>query len=116
MALSNFQYDRLMRSYEQRQLDNERDQKVRYEEAVRKIPEIAQIDNQIASSVSLGPRPFFFEGAKDIGNLKEEIEALSLKRKKPWQRQDSRRIIWRNTIHVLIVRIPVILAARSVTV
>ena len=49
MALSNSQYDRLMRSYEQRQLDNERDQKVRYEEAVKKIPEIAQIDNQIAS-------------------------------------------------------------------
>lgn len=82
MALSNSQYDRLMRSYEQQQLDNERDQKARYEEAVKKIPEIARIDNQIASLSISRAKALLLEGAKDIGNLKEEIKALSLKKER----------------------------------
>ncbi len=81
MALSNSQYDRLMRSYEQRQLDNERDQRARYEEAVKKIPEIAKIDSQIASLSVSRAKALLLEGAKDIGNLKEEIAALSQKKK-----------------------------------
>ncbi len=82
MALSNSQYDRLMRSYEQRQLDNERDQRARYEEAVKKIPEIRDIDSQIASLSVSRAKALLLGGAKDIGNLKEEIALLSQKKRK----------------------------------
>ena len=38
MALSNSQYDQLMRTYEQRQLDNEYQLRRRYEKAYSLIP------------------------------------------------------------------------------
>lgn len=40
MALSNSQYDQLMRTYELRQLDNEHGLRRRYESAYARIPEL----------------------------------------------------------------------------
>ena len=47
MALSNSQYDELMRTYEQRQLDNEHALRKRYETACSMIPELPAIDKDI---------------------------------------------------------------------
>jgi hypothetical protein len=49
MALSNSQYNQLMRVYEQRQLDNEHRLARRYEEVYERIPKLRELDSSISS-------------------------------------------------------------------
>lgn len=49
MALSNSQYDALMRTYEQRQSDNEYTLRRHYDEAYAKIPQLKKIDDTISA-------------------------------------------------------------------
>ena len=49
MALSNSQYDQLMRDYEQLQLDNEHELRLRFDEVYAKIPKLRTIDDTISS-------------------------------------------------------------------
>ena len=51
MALSNSQYDQLMRDYEQLQLDNEHELRLRFDEVYAKIPKLRTIDDTISSRV-----------------------------------------------------------------
>ena len=44
MALTNSQYDQMMRTYEQRQLDNEYQLRKRFEKAYSLIPELRITD------------------------------------------------------------------------
>ena len=77
MALSNAQYDELMRTYEQRQLDNEYALRKRYETARSMIPELSALDDAI-SSVSVRKARLLLDGHEDaLGELKEEITRLS---------------------------------------
>ena len=77
MALSNAQYDELMRTYEQRQLDNEHALRKRYETARSMIPELSALDDAI-SSVSVRKARLLLDGHADaLGELKEEITRLS---------------------------------------
>ena len=48
MALTNSQYDQMMRTYEQRQLDNEYQLRKRFEKAYSLIPELRITDQSIA--------------------------------------------------------------------
>ena len=57
MALSNSQYDELMRTYEQRQLDNEHALRKRYETACSMIPELPALDNIFARGKENGLPP-----------------------------------------------------------
>lgn len=77
MALSNAQYDELMRTYEQRQLDNEHALRKRYETARSVIPELSALDDAI-SSVSVRKARLLLDGHEDaLDELKEEITCLS---------------------------------------
>ena len=49
MALSNSQYDQLMRDYEQLQLDNEHELRLHFDEVYAKIPKRRTIDDTISS-------------------------------------------------------------------
>ena len=49
MALSNSQYDELMRTYEQRQSDNEYNLRLRYKEVYSCVPALKEIDDTISS-------------------------------------------------------------------
>ena len=49
MALSNAQYDEIMRGYQSRQLHNRHLSQKRMEEALIKLPELKTINEQIAS-------------------------------------------------------------------
>ena len=49
MALSNSQYDQLMRNYEQLQLDNEHELRLRFDEVYAAIPDLRKIDDTISS-------------------------------------------------------------------
>ena len=80
MALSNSQYDSLMRSYEQRQLDNRHVLMDHYEEAYARIPSLQEIDNAI-SSLSIKKARMLLEGDKEaLVSFREELRALSDKK------------------------------------
>ena len=49
MALSNSQYDQLMRTYEQKQLDNEHQLREHYRQAYSFIPELEELDQSISA-------------------------------------------------------------------
>ena len=77
MALSNSQYDQLMRIYEQRQLDNEHELRERYEKAYSMIPALEEIDHMI-SSLSVKKARLLLDGDDSaLTSLKEEVHALS---------------------------------------
>lgn len=81
MALSNSQYDQLMRTYELRQLDNERRLRVRYENACTLIPELKELDDAI-SSLSISHARCLLEGDDSaLGQLREQLSLLFLKKK-----------------------------------
>ena len=80
MALSNSQYDHLMRAYEQQQLDNEFQLRKRYERAYSLIPELEEMDHSI-SSLSVKKARLLLDGDKNaLSSLKEEIESLSARK------------------------------------
>jgi len=77
MALSNAQYDELMRTYEQRQLDNEHALRKRYDTARSMIPELSALDDAISSS-SIKQARLLLDGHEDaLSELKKEISRLS---------------------------------------
>ena len=77
MALSNSQYDHLMRTYEQKQLDNEFQLRKRYEKAYALIPELEEMDHSI-SSLSVKKARLLLDGDQTaLSSLKSEIEELS---------------------------------------
>lgn len=82
MALSNSQYDQLMRTYEQRQLDNERILRRHYETAYAHIPELKELDDAI-SSLSINRAKSLLAGDDSaIDSLREELAGLSARKKK----------------------------------
>lgn len=76
MALSNSQYDHLMRTYEQRQLDNEHTLRRRFDEAYSRIPKLREIDDSI-SSLSIKQARKLLEGDESaLFLLREELTEL----------------------------------------
>ena len=80
MALSNSQYDQLMRTYEQRQLDNEHELRVRYEKAYSLIPALREIDHTI-SSLSVQKARLLLDGDESaLETLRDEVCELSARK------------------------------------
>ena len=82
MALSNSQYDQLMRTYEQKQLDNEHRLQRHFEEAYARIPKLQELDHAI-SSLSLSKARILLEGDDSaLIHLKEELSDLIAEKKR----------------------------------
>lgn len=81
MALSNSQYDQLMRTYEQRQLDVVHQMQERYARVSKAIPEFKEIDDAISSCSVKQARLLLNGNASALADLKEEIHQLSAKKK-----------------------------------
>lgn len=80
MALTNFQYDQIMRTYEQHRLEDEYRRRRRYNSITGKLPEIRELDNQI-SALSLKQARRLLDGDQSaLDTLKAEIHALSQKK------------------------------------
>ena len=81
MALSNSQYEQLMRMYEQRQLDNEWRLQRRYEEVYARIPRLQELDHTI-SSLSLRKARCLLDGDHQaLSDLKSELAELIAEKK-----------------------------------
>ncbi len=80
MALTNSQYDQLMRIYEQRQLDDEYTLRQHYDTAYARIPELKDLDDAI-SSLSVDKCRHLLEGdSHALDDLKESLDAMGEKR------------------------------------
>lgn len=81
MALKNTQYDRIMREYYRRQLDNKRDQDQRVRTAYEALPQLAQIDHRIAS-LSVGYARMLLGGSGEaLTQLKKDLSGLAAERR-----------------------------------
>lgn len=81
MALSNSQYDQLMRTYELRQLDNEHRLREHYENAYALIPELKELDEHV-SSLSVAQAKNLLEGDDSaLGQLRERLSLLFARKK-----------------------------------
>ena len=80
MALRNSQYDALMRYYQQLQFRNKHELDERTEIAYSKIPRLAQIDREIASSSLRKARLLLGESSGQDFNLEQHIQKLSEER------------------------------------
>ncbi len=67
MALQNSQYDRIMRDYNRRQIENRRLQEERQQEVYARLPEMASLDAEIASVSADAVRRSLF-GENDAGS------------------------------------------------
>ena len=77
MALTNSQYDQLMRVYEQRRLDNENRLRRRMEEVYRTIPALEELDHSI-SELSLRQAKRLLDGDDTaLVSLKDKIHQMS---------------------------------------
>ena len=82
MALSNSQYEQLMRTYDQKQLDNEYRLRKHYEEAYSRIPELKEIDDTI-SSLSVEKARHLLSGDESaLASFKEMLSGLSARKQK----------------------------------
>ena len=82
MALSNSQYDQLMRDYEQLQLDNEHELRLRFDEVYAKIPKLRTIDDTI-SSLSVEKAKRLLEGDEDaLSSFHEKLLTLTGEKQK----------------------------------
>ena len=82
MALSNSQYDQIMRDYEQKQLDNEYHLRERKKAAFLAVPELEELERSV-SSLSLNQARKLLNGDESaLVSLKEELHALALKKQR----------------------------------
>ena len=81
MALSNSQYDQLMRIYEIRRLNEEHNLRERHEHALTLIPELGDLENQISSTGINAAKRLLDGESRSSGQLKEQLSLLFSKKK-----------------------------------
>ncbi len=81
MALTNSQYTQMLRAYEQRQMDNEYQLRMRFQKAYSLIPELEAADHAISSLSVKKARQFLDGDGKALSSLKEDLNSLILKKR-----------------------------------
>lgn len=81
MALKNSQYETIIRAYNKKQLQNRREQETRIHIAEETLPELSEIDREIASLSLKCARSLLNGEPASIDDLKLEIQALGARRK-----------------------------------
>lgn len=80
MSLNNFQYDALMRAYNEKQLNHKHEQDEHIRQAYDKIPRLQEIDGEIASPSLKKARALLLPSPKDDFDLSAAIAELSEER------------------------------------
>ena len=80
MALTNSQYDCLMRQYEQRQLDNENRLRQRFEEVYASLPALRELDHRISELSLIQARKLLDGDEHALTALKEQLHQLFRKK------------------------------------
>lgn len=80
MALSNMQYDEILREYDERQLQNKTILESRTREIYKKIPELLEIEHSIAEYSVASARKLFGGDSDAIKNLKQQLAELRIRK------------------------------------
>lgn len=81
MALSNSQYDAIMRIYNQRQFQNKREQDDRIREVYDKIPQIEALNDEITAAMAQAARLMLNGDMDGAGRLRQEAAQLKEQRR-----------------------------------
>ncbi len=81
MALSNSQYNEVMRRYEQRQLDNRHGQQERQQEVYSRVPQIKALDEAVGARAAACARRVLEGDTKAKEQLKEDLADLREQKK-----------------------------------
>ncbi|MFI3172256.1 MAG: ATP-binding protein [Eubacteriales bacterium] len=77
MALTNSQYDKIMRDYEKKQLNSREQLQLRHDEVYKKLPEMHDIDTSIATlSMERARALLMSDDSSAIPSLKDELHHL----------------------------------------
>lgn len=82
MALTNAQYDEIMRGYEKRQLANRHAADRRREQAYRQLPRLQEIDREVAARSVQRAKLLLDGDSGALSSLREELAALGAERRK----------------------------------
>ncbi len=81
MAITNTQYDTLMRNYQRQQAKNQQELAQRQKEIYEKYPEFSEIDSEIAAAGTACARKLLLDGVDSAAELKKQIAVLSARRR-----------------------------------
>ena len=72
MGLKNYQYNRILRDYDRKQLENKHDLNLRVKEVYKKIPTLKEIDNTMIAAAMNNAKLFLTNSNEDLSldNLK----------------------------------------------
>lgn len=76
MALSNSQYDAIMRVYNQRQFQDKREQDKRIAEVYEKVPQVEALSDEIAATMAQAARKILAGDRAAADQLKKDAEFL----------------------------------------
>ena len=114
MALSTWQFEQILRSYDQTRQRNHALHLKRQEDIYEKIPEIKEIDQKIASqSIQTGRKILFQEDKQALRDLRIENMELSMQKVEFLYLMGTIRIIWIRFMIVRYAKIPGILTAKN---
>ena len=80
MALSNSQYNEIMREYERRQIDSRHQREKRVEEVYRRIPAVREIDSAVGARALQRARQLLEGDGEAKARLKKELDELGEQR------------------------------------
>mgnify|MGYP000615177172 CR=1 FL=1 len=115
MALTNSQYDQLMRIYEQRQIDDEHRLRDHYQKAYSMIPALKELDQSISSLSVEKARRLLDGDSTALSSLKEDLHQLIQGKKSLLEDHGLSEDYLELLIPVQTVRIPAISAPKNVT-
>ena len=106
MALSNSQYESIMRVYNRTQLQKKHELDARVDEVYEKIPAVREMNDAIAAAAVKSAKELLAGDADAVKRLRGTIADLKEQRQVLIAPTAIRRTIWRCSIIVRTVRIP----------
>lgn len=115
MALTNSQYDTIMRGYDRRQYENYRRQCARTDEIYEKFPRIREIQEAMSACSIRQAERLFDEEPDALEILRQELSSLRAEKEQILKKAGYPWIIWKCSIPVRTVRTPDMLARKNAT-
>lgn len=81
MALSNSQYNAVMRDYEKRQLKNRHEREARIARVYQQVPQLKQLEQEISAQAAACARQSLSGSPEKIKEMKAQLEEMRLRRK-----------------------------------
>ena len=105
MALSNSQYDAIMRVYNQRQFQDKREQDKRIAEVYEKVPQVEALSDEIAATMAQAARKILAGDRAAADQLKKDAEFLKEQKAVYLKQNGYPATTWNSSMSARTVRI-----------